>query len=155
VADGSVHADVVAGVAGLDPLVFEDLVALFEEELPELGPGDCLGDFGLGALSVVVLVLCEGRDRELEKIEGGGGELHRGGCLGFLLRDDGEGAASGDVVLGDEDQVAASGQIERVGPGVDLGQLFFGEGDGDGGLLRGAFFHEIWHSKFGVFGCVK
>ena len=40
VADGAVHADVVASVLGLDPLVPEDLVALFEEVLPEVAVGD-------------------------------------------------------------------------------------------------------------------
>jgi hypothetical protein len=41
VADGALHADVVTGVPGLDPFVFQDLVALFEEELsePALGEG--------------------------------------------------------------------------------------------------------------------
>jgi hypothetical protein len=40
VADGALHADVVTGVPGLDPLVCWDLVALFEEELPELALGE-------------------------------------------------------------------------------------------------------------------
>ena len=86
----------------LDPLVFEDLVALLEEELPELALGGGLGDLGRGALAVAVLVLREGRDRQLEEVKGGRGELNGGGCLGFLLRDDSQGAASGDVVLGNE-----------------------------------------------------
>jgi len=39
-ADGALHADVVAGVTGAVPLVFENLVALLEEEWPEFGFGN-------------------------------------------------------------------------------------------------------------------
>ena len=87
VADGALHADVVTGVPGLDPLVCWDLVALFEEELPELALGDGLGDLGRGTLAGAVLVLREGRDCELEEVKGCTGELKPGGCLGFLLRE--------------------------------------------------------------------
>ena len=39
VADGAFHADVVAGVPGFDPLVFEELVALNGERASEEASG--------------------------------------------------------------------------------------------------------------------
>src|ERR1035441_5085938 len=84
-ADGALHADVVAGVAGAVPLVLENLVALLEEEWPDFGFGDVRWSFGGGALSVGVLVLVEDRDGELQKLGDFGGELDGGGGLGRAL----------------------------------------------------------------------
>jgi hypothetical protein len=64
-ADGALHADVVPGVLGAVPLVLEDLVALLEEEGPELGLGDVLWDLRVGGLAVAVLELGQDGDGEL------------------------------------------------------------------------------------------
>lgn len=136
VADGAFHADVEAGVSGLDPLVFEDLLALSEEILPEIGLGDGLGDVGRGALAVGVLVLCEGRDGELEEIEGCRGEIDLGRGFGFVLCGDRQGAAFVNVLLGDDSNVAASGQAQGAGTDVNAGQEFPCKGDRNGSLSR-------------------
>ena len=50
---------------------------------------------------MAVLVLREGRAREFGGIQDRRGELNPDWCLGFLLCDDSEGVASGEVLLGD------------------------------------------------------
>jgi hypothetical protein len=70
VADGALHADVVTGVPGLDPLVSWDLVALFEEELPELALGEVRAlatagpDLDVGTGAQTALDLGHGYDGE-------------------------------------------------------------------------------------------
>ena len=108
IADGALHADVVASVPGADPLVFEDLVALFEEILPELALGDGLGDFGFGTPTVAVLVLRQGRDGELEEIEGLGREFDWVHGLRFVMCGDEQRAAFGDILLSEYRDPSAS-----------------------------------------------
>ena len=150
-ADGALHADVVAGVLGAVPLVFEDLVALLEEEGPEFGCGDVRGDFRGRTFAVAVLVLVEDGDDELQKLGDFGGEVDGWGGLDCALGGDCERAALGDVYLGDDRDVPAAAQADLAGAVVNAGQEVFGDGDRNGGLFRRTLFYGIWHGELAFF----
>ena len=136
-ADGAVDADVLPLLLGLNPLVFQDFIALIQEILPQVAVGKGFrrfGDLGNGAGFAVALVLLQGRDGDFEEPNRLGGEVNLPGRLGGVRGWDEEGTAPHDVLAGDKRQVLTAREVEGGGTGVNFGKLRLGKGDANRSL---------------------
>ena len=138
-ADGAVHADVVADLLGLEPLVFEDLIEFVHDAQPKGLFGEGFGGlkfqlWGLGAgFFDDLLVLDQGGNGELEEFNDLGREVYLLGVVVGVGRRQSEWAAGDDVFAGKQREVLAAGNAELVGTDVNLAEERRGQGDADGG----------------------